>query len=516
MIGLSTAGLGESKSSQKFVIDQDYEPKQVVSADNDADINASETELRSGEDTSTIKEPDETQNSQKSIKNNTQKENNDKDYSNTDNQSSVDSSKSQENEHIESKNESGSSEEIDISDYEISGEIIHSEQKSENLDGFQDLVSEQSREKFGISINKNIINGDAVNVQVDGQKNNENTSAQNGTENVSNTLIKGQNNTITESELENGKESIFDNKAKGSVTDEKTPVLNSDLIKENSKELLSKTKSDEAGIKETFSATKNLDNRQSNVSQEIMESSKIKESVNSLNDIKGDSVEQKIDTTNIQISTGQTNSHSELSTDNEKTSNIDQMILNNTFVTEQGNNSAGDVKADSQVQQGVSENISVNVGKQILESIQGSINQQGGEKQITVNLNPPELGQVSIKFQEHGTEMSGLLEVNKAQTRSEIEQALPQIIRDLSDSGINIKRLEVVLTSDGQTGQEEMRDETLFYNQQQQQDLNNPSMYRGNGDTNKFHEWMANQIDSVNNHGLGDSISVENSINILI
>jgi len=84
------------------------------------------------------------------------------------------------------------------------------------------------------------------------------------------------------------------------------------------------------------------------------------------------------------------------------------------------------------------------ISEQITESIQTSLLQ--ADKQITIRLNPPELGQVFVRFQERESEITGLLEVSKAEIRYEIEQALPQIIRTLTDYGVAIKRLDVLLT----------------------------------------------------------------------
>lgn len=81
---------------------------------------------------------------------------------------------------------------------------------------------------------------------------------------------------------------------------------------------------------------------------------------------------------------------------------------------------------------------------QIFQSVQTSIQQ--GQREITVHLNPPDLGRVSIKFSEQGKELTGLLEVTNSQTRAEIRQAIPEIIRSLEASGISIKRLDVVLS----------------------------------------------------------------------
>ncbi|MFB0524977.1 MAG: flagellar hook-length control protein FliK [Phycisphaerae bacterium] len=84
------------------------------------------------------------------------------------------------------------------------------------------------------------------------------------------------------------------------------------------------------------------------------------------------------------------------------------------------------------------------ISEQIIETIHASL--QRIDKQITIRLNPPELGQVFVRFQEREAEITGLLEVSKAEIRYEIEQALPQIIRTLTDHGIQIKRLDVLLT----------------------------------------------------------------------
>ena len=84
------------------------------------------------------------------------------------------------------------------------------------------------------------------------------------------------------------------------------------------------------------------------------------------------------------------------------------------------------------------------IREQICNSIQGSIQQ--GQNQITIQLNPPELGRVSIQFSEQGKGLTGLLEVTNPQTRAEIRQAIPEIIRSLEESGITVKRLDVMLS----------------------------------------------------------------------
>jgi len=117
---------------------------------------------------------------------------------------------------------------------------------------------------------------------------------------------------------------------------------------------------------------------------------------------------------------------------------------------------------------------SSDVSNQILESVRSSLSQQTGDKEITIHLNPPELGKVSVKFQEQGDQITGTLEVSKAQTRTEIEQALPEIIRSLADSGVTIKRLEVVLSQNGQSDSQAPKNPLLQDGTFQQRDSANP------------------------------------------
>jgi len=85
------------------------------------------------------------------------------------------------------------------------------------------------------------------------------------------------------------------------------------------------------------------------------------------------------------------------------------------------------------------------VSSQIQESIYTSF--RSDSQEIVIRLNPPELGKVAIKFTEQNNVITGLLQVDKPQTKSQIQQSLPEIIQNLQDSGIQIKKIEVVLTN---------------------------------------------------------------------
>jgi flagellar hook-length control protein FliK len=86
-----------------------------------------------------------------------------------------------------------------------------------------------------------------------------------------------------------------------------------------------------------------------------------------------------------------------------------------------------------------------NVTGQIQDSIQSSI--QLGRQQIVIRLDPPELGKVVIKFIEQGDQITGVLHVDKPETRDQIQQALPEIIQNLTESGVQVKKIEVVLSN---------------------------------------------------------------------
>gem|GEM_PF-6614216 len=88
----------------------------------------------------------------------------------------------------------------------------------------------------------------------------------------------------------------------------------------------------------------------------------------------------------------------------------------------------------------LSEQIQVSIGSAIRRA----------DRQITVRLNPPELGKVFIRFHRDKDQITGLLEVTRAQTKTDIQQALPQIVRTLEDSGVQIKRIEVSLENEQQ------------------------------------------------------------------
>ncbi|MCH7555823.1 MAG: flagellar hook-length control protein FliK [Planctomycetes bacterium] len=242
-----------------------------------------------------------------------------------------------------------------------------------------------------------------------------------------------------------------------------------------------------------------------------------KESLRAGNKLPDNPTAQELNITAVQVSTGQTKNRSSSTSNDSSNSDLEQILSHNnpqTPVTEQSPNSAEGAKSFNLPGQTSPGSVSADIGKQILESIHSSLSQKGQGQQITVRLNPPELGKVLIKFQEQNNQIIGLLEVSKTQTRIEIQQALPQIIRSLQDSGIQIKRLEVVLSEAEQPEHEALRDQSLHNGWGQQQDSTNSYMDGNNPDARGINEWLINNNSYENISELQEAL-VTDGINML-
>jgi len=316
-------------------------------------------------------------------------------------------------------------------------------------------------------------------------------------------------------------ETLVDGKSKTTSSSNKTPAINTNLPAAQLKNSQSNSQSAKISPeKYTLTAEKQINNKDT-APQMLSESSKgnAKESLHAANNIPTGPAIQKLNETKAQISTSQTKSRSNSTSNNSTNSAFEQIFSQNnpqTPITVQSHTSAENAKATNLTGQTSPNDVSADIGKQILESIHKSFSQQGENRQITVRLNPPELGKVLIKFQERDAQLTGLLEVSKTQTRLEIEQALPQIIRNLTNSGIQIKRLEVVLSNEEQSEQGAFKDQSLQNGSSQQQGSTNPGSPENNIDTSQSNEWLTNNNDYQNNSELQEALITDGSINLLM
>ncbi len=199
--------------------------------------------------------------------------------------------------------------------------------------------------------------------------------------------------------------------------------------------------------------------------------------------LSGDSLLQKLNATLVQTATSQANTRDNKAPDGSLAQGSEQIAARNSprialveqpFNASQGDRTAGNASSTS---------VSASVSEQIQESLRTSLARP--DQQITIRLNPPELGNVLIKFQEQDSQITGVLEVNKAQTRAEIQQALPEIVRNLQELGVNIRRLEVVLTNE--QGRQALNGESASPHQDNWpgwQGYPNPNTQAGSGGVN--------------------------------
>ncbi len=306
-------------------------------------------------------------------------------------------------------------------------------------------------------------------------------------------------------------------------TNEKTPELKTSFAQVQSK--LIEPKSQPVGIapeKSTTTPNTTTDSKTTN-SEILSESSdgNSKESSQASSKLPDNSAVKDLNVSAVHISTGQTKNNNTASNNNSN-AELKQIITNNnpeTPATELIPNSAEGTKTVKLPSQTSPGSISTSVGQQIQESVRSSFSQEGQNQQITVKLNPPELGKVSIKLQEQDNQITGLLEVSKTQTRIEIEQAIPQIIRGLQDSGIQIKRLDVVLSQGGQSDQGALRDSAsgeLQNGWTQQQYPTDSYIGKNNLDTSEINEWLIKNNSYQNTSDLQEALATDGSLNMLI
>jgi len=150
------------------------------------------------------------------------------------------------------------------------------------------------------------------------------------------------------------------------------------------------------------------------------------------------------------------------------------------------------------------------VGEQLQASISNSVRQ--GDSEITVRLNPPELGQVVIKLQQQNGQVTGSLEFSKAETKAEVQQLLPQLVRNLQDSGIAVRKLDVVQTQIDNSGQQQFREHVagdgLPYQQQ---------FTQGQSDNHGLgYDWISAEPVYAGIESLSESYISDQAVNILV
>jgi len=300
----------------------------------------------------------------------------------------------------------------------------------------------------------------------------------------------------------------------------KKPLINDKLSETEPKVSVDKSNFSETGSKPSNAVVVRPINSDTEVFQQGQELSQFsggdnKEAQHTQTNLSGHAALKNSDPAQVQISGSQAKGRENPTSDNNSDSNAGRfnwMISSDNLQppsTGQNSFSNQEAKTSSYLYPGI--------GEQIRESVRTSLSQ--GDQQITIRLNPPELGKVFIKFQEQDGEITGILEVSKQQTRYEVEQALPEVIRNLADSGIGIKRLEVVMSNTEQSQQQENKDQSPASGQNGwfgQNSSADSDTQPKNYDTNETNQWLTNTYESTGFTESQHTFVTDESINMLV
>ena len=131
-----------------------------------------------------------------------------------------------------------------------------------------------------------------------------------------------------------------------------------------------------------------------------------------------------------------------------------QSMLHSAEPSENASISALEAPARTGVHSNIPHTESVKPVDQILQHV-SSISVSGPQQRIQLTLTPEHLGTVRITFNHTEDEVVGLLEVQKNQTRRDIEQSLPELVSAMQSNGVQVRRIEVVQWNAGQDSVED-------------------------------------------------------------
>lgn len=81
---------------------------------------------------------------------------------------------------------------------------------------------------------------------------------------------------------------------------------------------------------------------------------------------------------------------------------------------------------------------------QIVQAL--DIRQASSGKQITIQLNPPELGQVRLTLEARGEQIRAVMRVDDPATLAQLRMESPALVQRLAESGLDVRRLDIVQT----------------------------------------------------------------------
>ncbi len=106
------------------------------------------------------------------------------------------------------------------------------------------------------------------------------------------------------------------------------------------------------------------------------------------------------------------------------------------------------------------------VVNQVVEALRASAARQGN--QVVIQLNPPELGKVSIRLNVTGDEVRGVLRVDNPQTLTQLQREAPALLSRLAEAGVQLKQMDLSLSQQGAGDSSlysQLRDESDLWSQ---------------------------------------------------
>ncbi len=97
--------------------------------------------------------------------------------------------------------------------------------------------------------------------------------------------------------------------------------------------------------------------------------------------------------------------------------------------------------AGTQLTSSISQANSTAMIEQITAHVQAS--RDNLSQEMTIRLDPPELGQVNVQLRTAGDGLQGLIRVEHAQTLDELTRDMPTLLQKLADAGIEVKDIEL-------------------------------------------------------------------------
>jgi flagellar hook-length control protein FliK len=153
------------------------------------------------------------------------------------------------------------------------------------------------------------------------------------------------------------------------------------------------------------------------------------------------------------------------------------------------------------------------LSNQIAEKIE--FTQLAQNRQITVRLDPPELGKVHIQLQTEGAEVRGVVQVDSARTLGDLHREAPALLERLQEAGIQIKTLEFQMNSDARGGQQQTQQDIFNAFAQQHGQGGQHPQGRPDGDAAPAHAGY--DIDESKNHDMRIHETVnDQSVNVMM